>query len=403
MSTDGFRIARNITKFVVLGSSFAFLATSAACGSSGSSTPTTPGMTETNTPPPAMESAADDVVPCKNIKSGFDGDEMCIEPPPAGAGFQFHYGPADYNNPEEVKHYTLAPGQEVTDCVYFPTPNDTEVYFDEYHSRMRPGSHHMLLYIQSTPLPETGPNDAPGDCSLAGQLQTTNLFGAQTAQLDVKGLGNNAAENAGMAVRIPPKQQGIMQVHFINAGTKPILREAWANVMYVDKSQVTQLGDPIFFIAGVTMSVAKGQTLVVHGTAPVPAGAGPEFRLVSATPHYHTHTSRFTVTATIGGKTQTILDNFPVMHTLPEPALTDYTSVETNPAPDVAARINGASSGILHMQPGDQIDWECTITNDDQPNPITFANAVYTGEMCNLFGMYAPSINGTAWTPTPGL
>ena len=290
----------------------------------------------------------------------------------------------------------------MTDCVYFPTPNDTEVYFNEYHSRMRPGSHHMLLYIQSAPLPETGPNDAPGDCNLAGQLMSTNLFGAQTQALDTKGLAAGSPENAGMAVRIPAKQQGIMQVHFINAGTKPILREAWANVVYVDKSQVTQLADPIFFIAGVTMDIKKGETKVIHGTAQVPTDASPDFRLIAATPHYHTHTSRFTVTATIGGQTQTILDNFPVMHALPEPLLTSYDSTTKNVAPDATARINGASSGILHMQPGDHIDWDCTITNDDQPNPITFANAVYTGEMCNLFGLYGPATPAGPWSaPNP--
>ena len=31
------------------------------------------------------------------------------------------------------------------------------VYFNAYHSRMRPGSHHMLLYIQNTPVAETRP------------------------------------------------------------------------------------------------------------------------------------------------------------------------------------------------------------------------------------------------------
>ena len=343
------------------------------------------------------ERADDNVVHC-NINSGYEGDEQCIEPPPPGTGFQFHYGPSDYNNPEEVKNYTLGPNQEVTDCVYFPTPNETEVYFNEYHSRMRPGSHHMLLYIQTAALPETGPTDAPGTCSLAGELQTTNLFGAQTATLDVKGL-SAAPENAGLAVRIPAKQQGIMQVHFINTGTKPILREAWANVMYVDKSKVTQLGNPIFFIAGTTMDVSKGQTVTIHGTAAVPDTADPDFRLIAATPHYHTHTSRFTVTATISGETETILDNFPVMHTLPEPQLVPYDSVEKNPVPDVSARSNGASSGIVHVQPGDRIDWYCTVTNDDQPNPITFANAVYTGEMCNLFGLYGPTIGGPWQAP----
>jgi hypothetical protein len=401
MSTDGFSLAKKITKIAVLGSSFAFLATSAACGSSSSSPSPSTASTTPEDPVLTIDEQQGQT-PCADINSGFPGDDYCIDPPPAGTGFQFHYGPSNYNDPAEVANYTLQPGQEVTDCVFFPTPNDTEVYFNEYHSRMRPGSHHMLLYIQNAALPETGPNDAPGDCNLAGQLMSTNLFGAQTQALDTKGLAAGSPENAGMAVRIPAKQQGIMQVHFINAGTKPILREAWANVVYVDKSQVTQLADPIFFIAGVTMDIKKGDTKVIHGTAQVPTDASPDFRLIAATPHYHTHTSRFTVTATIGGQTQTILDNFPVMHALPEPLLTSYDSTTKNVAPNETARINGASSGILHMQPGDHIDWDCTVTNDDQPNPITFANAVYTGEMCNLFGLYGPATPEGPWSaPNP--
>jgi hypothetical protein len=393
MSTDRFSsLAKKITKVVGLGSSLALLATSAACGSSSTST-STPSTGTTGTNPTATTTAEIGAIPCTNYHTGYDGDDRCIEPPPAGKGFQFHYGPSDYKDAAEVAKYTLAPHQEVTDCVTFPTPNDTDVYFNEYHSRMRPGSHHLLLYVQSQPLPETG-KSGPSSCSLAGQTDSSNLFGAQTPILDVKGLTGDASENAGLAVRIPAKQQGIMQVHFINVGDTPILREAWANVVYVDKSEVTQLGDPIFFIAGVTMSVAEGQTTILHGTAPVPTNAGPDFRLISATPHYHTHTSRFTVTATIGGVTQTILDNFPTMHVLPEPALVDYTSTSKNPAPEPSTRTDGAASGIVHMQPGDQIDWYCTVTNDDQPNPITFANSVYTGEMCNLFGVYGPTTGG---------
>ncbi len=398
MSTLRFSsFAKKITKIAVAGSSFALLASTAACGSSSPTTSSEP----TTTPTPTQPTTESDVVPCGDIHSGYDGDDMCIKPPPAGKGFQFHYGPADYSNASEVKLYTLAPGKEVTDCVYFQTPNEEEVYFNEYHSRMRPNSHHMLLYIQSDPLPETGPNDAPGACNLAGQLKSTNLFGAQTQQLDVDGNVDGAPENNGAAVRIPAKQQGIMQVHFINAGTKPILREAWANVMYVDKSQVTQLTDPIFFIAGVSMAVQKGQTVVIKGTAPVPPAAGPDFRLVSATPHYHTHTTRFTMYATIGGVQQKILESFPVIHTLPEPALTSFDSVMKNPVSDPATRTGGAASGVLNMKPGDHVDWECEITNDDQPNPITFGNAVYTGEMCNVFGLYGPT-TGTPWEgPNP--
>jgi hypothetical protein len=396
MSTLRFSSITKITKIAMVGSSFAVLATTAACGSSDkTSSPQQPSTTPTTTTE-AQPVPNHEVVPCGDIHSGYAGDAFCIMAPAPDQGFQFHYGPADYNNPAEVKNYVLQPNQEVTDCVYFMTPNTTDVYFNGYHSRMRPGSHHMLLYIQSTPVTETGPTDPPGNCSLAGQLQSSNLFGAQTPQLDVNGNIDGAPENNGVAVRIPAMQQGIMQVHFINAGTKPILREAWANVMYVDKSQVTQLAEPIFFIAGVTMSIMKGQTVTIHGTAPVPSGAGPGFRLVQATPHYHTHTDHFAMYATIGGTQTKILETFPVLHTLPEPALTLFDSVMKNPVPNPSTKTGGASSGMLNLKPGDKIDWECEVVNDDQPNPITFANAVYTGEMCNVFGSYAPS-TGTPW------
>jgi len=139
MSTDGFSsLPKKITKVVVLGSSLALLATSAACGSSSTSTPSTPSTGTTGTPSPTT-TADIGAIPCTNLHTGYDGDDRCIEPPPAGKGFQFHYGPSDYKDAAEVAKYTLPAHQEVTDCVNFPTPNDTEVYFNEYHSRMRPG------------------------------------------------------------------------------------------------------------------------------------------------------------------------------------------------------------------------------------------------------------------------
>ncbi|HEX4445442.1 MAG TPA: hypothetical protein VH044_01845 [Polyangiaceae bacterium] len=332
-------------------------------------------------------------LPC-NIKTGFGGDSMCIAAPTAEQGFQFHYGPSDYNDAAEVAKYTLHPGQEVTDCVFFPTPNAQDVYFNTYHARMRPGSHHMLLYIQDTVETETG-KSGPVDCNQGPD--TRNLFGAQTPTLDVEGNADGAPENNGFAVKIPAHQQGVMQLHFINAGTKDILREAWANVLYTDKSQVTQIGDPIFFIAGVTMDVQKGQTVVIKGTAPVPGDAGPDFRLVSGTPHYHTHTTRFTAYATIGGVQQKILEEFNPLHNLPEPKLVYFDSVMQNTPSNPAAKTSGAASGVLNMKPGDHIDWECEVTNDDVPQGITFQNAVYVGEMCNMFGVYGPT-TGTPWS-----
>ncbi len=330
--------------------------------------------------------------PC-GINSGYPGDNVCIKAPAPTAGFQFHYGPSSYTDTNEVQKFLLQPGDEVTDCVFFPTPNTTDVYYNEYHSRMRPGSHHMLLYIQ--PISGSGPiNAGPQDCNQGAQ--TRNLFGAQTAVTDVTGTLSPGVENDGLAVRIPANQQAVMQMHFINATNNPILREGWANIVFVDKSQVKQVGDPIFFIAGYGMNIPMGQSQTITGTAKVPSDATSDFRLIIGTGHYHTHTSTFTAWATTGGQKQMIIREYATPGVPPEPANWYFSSGKTNPMYDMTSNISGAISGVLHLQPGDSITWACDITNNDQPNGLQFGNWVYKAEMCNMFGMYAPS-DGKVW------
>ena len=43
-------------------------------------------------------------------------------------------------------------------------------------------------------------------------------------------------------------------------------------------------------------------------------------------------------------------------------------------------------SGILAVQDGDILQWECHIINDSLV-PLRYVNEVKTGEMCNLWGM----------------
>ncbi len=330
-------------------------------------------------------------LPC-NINSGFVGDSLCITPPDPTVGFQVHYGPSDYTNAAEVANYVLMPGEETTDCVFFMSPNTETVYVEEYHVRMRPGSHHMLLYTQPPGgVTETTPDAGPGQCNQG--LQTRNIFGATTPSLDVTAL-SAAPEDKGLAVQIPGSQQMIMQVHFINTGSTPILKEVWANTIQTPKAEVTQLGDPIFFLGGLGMSVSMGEKTTIHGTAKVPSNAGKDFRIVLGEPHFHTHLTRFQVDATIDGKTETILEQFPVLNTLSEPIIRSFDTVTQNPTIDVTAKVSGAHTGPVYLKPGDTIDWYCDVYNDDQPQPLTFVEHVYTGEMCNLFGLYAPSTGG---------
>jgi hypothetical protein len=338
--------------------------------------------------------------PC-NLSSGYPGDDLCILPPAPRIGFQYHFGPSNYKDPNEVAKYLLQPGDEKTECAFLEGVNTETAYIQEYHSRLRPGSHHLLNYVQPTNGAPVHISTAPEACSQP--LNFRMLFGATSSKMDVT-RASPGPENDGLAVQLGPKQQVVLQLHVINATNQPILREAWANFRYADPSQVTQLADPIQFAGGLISSIPVGETVINSGTAAVPANAAPDFRLVAAIPHFHAHTTDFKVYATRAGVRQLILEQFGTLDIPYEPYLVQYNSTTQNTLPNEATRTRGAYSGILHLQPGDTIDWECTQTNDGIgangtrfTTPLQFTEQAYTGEMCSLFGLYAPTI-GDSWT-----
>ena len=79
-----------------------------------------------------------------DLNTGFSGDEFCIKPPPTAEGFQMHIGPSNYNNPEP--RYVLEPGQELTESFSATAGNASNVYYYWRQYRMRPGSHHLIIY-----------------------------------------------------------------------------------------------------------------------------------------------------------------------------------------------------------------------------------------------------------------
>src|SRR5262245_46262228 len=90
-------------------------------------------------------SSPDSPAPLLGPTSGYPGDELALVPPDASEGFQVHYGPKDYTG-QAMADYLLGPGQEDENCYMSTTPNDQEVFVNEYTGRMRPGSHHLILW-----------------------------------------------------------------------------------------------------------------------------------------------------------------------------------------------------------------------------------------------------------------
>jgi hypothetical protein len=327
--------------------------------------------------------------PC-NLHSGFAGDDKCIVEPPSGTGVLLHFGPPDYS-PASVAPFMLPPGGEDVRCFYQKTTNPMAAYFNEYHGHLRPGSHHMRLFIIQADRP-----DGIGPCMLSDALGSRFLFGAQTPALDVPAPGEQFSPDfKNLAITMPALSQMVMEVHFLNTTQQPILIEAWASFIFTNHYDV--LGDAVSFLGGFTqINTPPDTSQIVHMTTTVQNDNISPLLLVG---HYHAHTTRFSAWWTPVGTTnkQLINESFD-WH---DPAALRYDSVHQNATPNIATKTDGGYSGLLTMHTGDTIDWECEIHNDLTAGvpvsqaPLTFQNAVYTGEMCNMFGLYAPSFGNT--------
>ena len=328
------------------------------------------------------------------IESGQAGDELCLGVPDRADGFQLHYGPDRYDA-ASIEPFLLAPGEELTDCLYMTTPNEETTFWSEYHLRARTGTHHVIVYAG-----HAGPPDGTlGACELSTDMHF--FVGAQSG-LDEKGVtldvplpgAREAPENEGYAQRLDPHARIAFQMHYVNTGTKPILREAWVNFHYRSSSEVKVVMDPIFFIGGLGMDVQPGSHEVVEARGCTLSASGPDqLRIMGLTGHMHAHGLRFSAWKVGRDGTRALVYD---TYDWEEPLNAQFDSTHQNPAPRPGARSEGAWSGLLTIERGESLDWECEVSND-LATSLRFGNKAYTGEMCNLFGWYAPSY-GEPWS-----
>jgi hypothetical protein len=306
---------------------------------------------------------------------------MCLEPPDPSVGMQLRYGPSNYDDQAEVDKFLLAPGEETTDCFFMNTPNMQNIFFSEYHIRMRSGSHHLIVS-------QANSEKEDGIASCEGGGIARLIGGTQTSVRDYPGEEGYAPEDEGLAIEIPANAQASLQAHFVNTSEKPLLREAWMNIIYKDPATVTTLLEPIVHATGIGMNILPGTTETLKGSAAAPA----DLRVVNLFGHYHAHTVRFSTWKIDAAMQRTLIYE---SYDYNEPGDLNYNTVTKNPAPDAAAKAAGGVSGILEFKQGDTIEFECEVVNDGQV-PLQFANEVYTAEMCILFGSQVTPL-GAAW------
>jgi hypothetical protein len=344
-----------------------------AAGQDASQTPPTPqgtdmtqGMPSTQGMPPAAPTTptpagiappegfkANAMDEC-GLKTGWPGDEYCILPPPPDKGFQIHFGPTSYTNPEAT--FVLQPGQEWVHTFSVTAPIDHDIQFYVRQYRMRPGAHHTIVRDTST---------------------GRRLSGSDINQDHPVG-GITAPENAGVGIPLTAHAPITTDHHAINTTDKALLQEVWVNFWYVDPAKVTETTTLLYDPGSLTDTVEPHQDVVM---GPWECDIQSPGRLISMFGHVHANDVRFSAWRTRAGKRDLIYESY---H-WEDPLWLEFTSLAKNNAPDPTTQTDGGWSGILDLQPGDTIGWECHEINQ-QETPLRFTNQTYQGWMCIIIG-----------------
>jgi hypothetical protein len=194
---------------------------------------------------------------------------------------------------------------------------------------------------------------------------------------------SNLAKDNPEAGVIAPENKGVgmplaaidNSLHYFNFTDKPIIKEAWVNFWYRDKSEVTTPTIEMFSILG--MGIDPGQHVLKHGSCDI-TEAG---RLLTVYGHVHAHNKRFSVWRTRGGNKTLIHEAYDWT----TPNVSEFSSTVMNPMLDPTHQKDGGYSGIMDLAAGDTLDFECDIVNDTQ-NTFIGQNEAMNDEMCIMIG-----------------
>jgi hypothetical protein len=137
----------------------------------------------------------------------------------------------------------LAPGEEVTNCITIPLGNAEGGYVRRFRADLSQGSHHMIVYASSDPMPSPTPKPCGG---LSGILMGEHpVFIAQQAhaELDFPSDGNGTP----VGFEIAPNQLVRIEFHTINTTMAPLAVTGKAYLDAVPLSTKVTVSDLAFW------------------------------------------------------------------------------------------------------------------------------------------------------------
>ena len=336
----------------------------------------------------------------------YAGDEYCILPPHPDHGMQVGVHPqasayweqmyggdlSGYLDTARTQPFEAAAGSEVIQNYLLTTPNAERRFYYRVDSRMRGGSHHIGTFVYATPFEEGWMEGSANVSDSLGFINGMNpvsfLFNSQRPDSDrPAGALEIPEEDAGIANVLEPQQGLAFNLHHFNVSQAAVLREVWINVWWVPETQVRR---PVNELIGLSpVNIEPGVVVDLPGSLT----ATGETRVLSLFGHRHAWTTRFHAwVERAAGSTELVYDSY----SWQEMPTYSYNSVVTNPALVEGELSDGASSGVLTLQAGDELHFNCHVETTSEraaqlgvsvpTKTLTFGNQAFDSEMCILNG-----------------
>lgn len=251
---------------------------------------------------------------------------------------------------------TIAPGDEVTKCFYFHTPNTTNLHIHKWVSDMSLGSHHMIYFSNLGAQPADGTVD---DCE--GITGTPlPVYGSQIAHQEADFPKDDVGVQ--LAQIITPNTAGYLQMHYVNSTDGPLTAHIELSAFEMEAGQTFTRTD-LFGVYNADISIPPHATnFKVTGTCDVVQGV--KFWSMQ------THSHKQTIAAEVKDSGTTLLTSTDWEH----PTTQQWTG------PDFYTFTS-------------QITWDCTYDNvgDNANSTIVDGQSARTNEMCVASGYYFPA------------
>jgi len=270
-------------------------------------------------------------------------------PPPPDRGFRIESPMVD-----------IQPGQEITYCFYFHTPNTETLAIDHWKSVLTPGSHHMIMF--QTPGGDAQPVGTLSDqnCGIgaSGTAAPIWTYAAQTEEAELL-LPQDDGSGKPLAQEIKAGTPAFFQMHYLNASDQVLTAHVVVDAFALDAGTAFTSTSPFVTYNG-NISIPPGATNHVESmTCNTPANT--QFWLMSTHSHKQSIRTR-------------VLDNSTTVF--------ESTDWEHPGAKEMASPFYTFGSGKL--------TYECTYDNATN-RTIQDGESAATDEMCMATGYFFPA------------